>query len=102
RVSPPRSRSSTRMLVSYIPHRRFLWCRVTSRVGDDDVCGFFSDHVNGADDEQARRARKDRRVDDAQPFGAVDLEIARQHAAARLRADGTRARRVMAPCLVLD
>jgi hypothetical protein len=57
----------------------------------------FPDHINRADDEQAGDAGKDRCVHDAQSLCAVDLEIARQHAAALLRANRAGTRRVMAP-----
>src|SRR5207244_3400255 len=84
---PPQSRSAESVA---LPRSRFRSCSaslsgergVALRVGDDNVGGLLTDHVDRADDEQSGHVREDRRVDDAKPFGAVHLEVAAQHAAA--------------------
>src|ERR687895_1439925 len=50
-------------------------------IRQDHVRGFFTDHVNGADDKETGNARKHRGIDHSQSVGAVHLKIARQHAA---------------------
>src|SRR5207237_2141385 len=89
---PPQSRSAESVA---LPRSRFRSCSaslsgergVALRVGDDNVGGLLTDHVDRADDEQSGHVREDRRVDDAKPFGAVHLEVAAQHAAAIPRRD---------------
>src|SRR5262245_19917665 len=66
-------------------------CVLQHRLG-----GLFGGDVDGADDEDAGDPRKHRRIDDAQPAGAVHREAA-DDAAALGRAARAAARRVVAP-----
>jgi hypothetical protein len=45
-------------------------------ISEDHIGSFFPDHVHGADDKEARNARKYRGIDDPQSCGAVHFEIA--------------------------
>src|SRR5260370_12211512 len=68
----------------------------TSR-SEDHVRRLFRNHVDGADDEKPRNAREYRRVDDAQPLGAVHPEVAIDYAAAVARPNRAAAGRMVAP-----
>lgn len=57
----------------------------------NDVGGFFSDHIDRARNKKTGYAGKHRGIDDAQPLHPVDLEIAAQDAALGLKADRTAA-----------
>src|SRR6185369_5058885 len=64
---------------------------------EDYVSGFFADHVDGADDEEAGDAWKDGGVDDAQTLRAVDAEVRVEDAVLFAWSNRTGAGRVMAP-----
>src|SRR5512139_3905712 len=67
------------------------------------IGGFFADHVDRRDDEEARDFREHRRVDDAQPLNAADAELAVQYRhGVVVGADRAGAGGVMSPGVVAD
>src|SRR5262245_35722648 len=101
-ASPMRS---VRLFISARCEYAFLLrmhCGRLLAVRKDHVRSLLADHVNGRDDEEALDFREDRCVHDAKAFGAVDLEIASEHAVARARTDRARTRRVVTPGMRAD
>src|SRR5205823_7812109 len=77
-------------------------CRAPRCAGEDLVRRFFADHVHRTGDEEARNARKDRGVNDAQSARAMHGEILSKNPVALSRADRATARGMVPPGVVTD
>jgi len=65
--------------------------------GENHVSCLLRDHVDGADDKKPWDARKDRRIDHAEPFRAMHAEMAVDHSATLAWPDRASAGGVVTP-----
>jgi len=89
---------STERRVGAPPPRR----RSTLGIGQNHFGCLLADHVNRADDEKSRNARKHRRTHHAQALRSVYAKIGTEHAVLLSRADRATARRMLSPSVVAN
>ena len=74
----------------------------TGGIGENHIGCLLGDHIDRADDEKPRDARKDRRIDDPQSPGVMDAEIAAEHTILFPGPNGTGTGGMMSPRIVAD